>query len=1550
MTFFHHHLIVSIIIGLVSILDRCNNLIVVVEAGYWRHPPSHVSWSTATARLPLLSPIKSKQTSQLLQHHHGNYFPSLFGVQGNAAVVDHGSSIIGQRKKCLASIVSSSIRIRGGDSSSSDDDHENDAQAEEINANGKKSKKTKEKKKNVLSPDNDNNDDERYSRQMYALGARAHKLVRTTTAILDGPLGGGGGSSGSVQMEGADGFDGLNPNPNNNNIAAAAVDANSSHGSSEQTTATTTPSGLLYEMAKNLALSGVGRIVLVQDDADSGYFDGSLDDLGAAYHRAALAEISGGDTTSHQDGGKNGSDSEEKEQGDSDVSDDDDDFFASSLNNNDDGGAILLAEYIQRLNPGVQVDIISRAKLLHLLRSSGNEEGIDDEEQDDDVVSLGTNPVVVCVDRSITLQLEMNNACRRRDGNGQEGSSSSSSKPTPTATTTRTVPFLSVETAGVHAKLFCDFGPNFTVVDEDGETPRATLLDRVEEEISTDNDESSSSDDKLFTVNCLEGERHDVSKGDVIEFQGEHNDDHGSSMIGKKSTSFPKCQVMSVKSPTCFMVKVWKKNGESSSSIDDDTDKKSTLTSLLEGIAGARSFSRVKLPKQISFSSLREILQPAESLGEDNKDESTTTATTATTTLLSSNCCNDDTLFAPSDLDKSFDPLRRRAVMTSMAALDMFVTKYGRLPSRSTTTIATATTTTTTSRSSSGEKNGGSSKKHHHKRTDLERFQSLVRKIITQDGDEDSFLSTTNQKQQWDFLITQFAQTCRAKFTPVQALTGALGAQEVLKAATGLYNPVRQFLLYDCDEVLQQHHPEGGYSSSSSSDEKNEFHNNEAGPSSSSSSSGQSYILGEEISEKIARSRLFLVGAGAIGCELLKNLAAMGAGTGASNTKRGCLILTDMDTIEKSNLSRQLLFRDHDVGEFKSVAARSAVMRFSPDCRVEAHTSRVGDDEVDNGPFNDDFWSSGCNLVLNALDNVEARLFVDGQCVAHGLGLIDAGTLGPKGNVQVVVPHESESYGSSADPPEPGIPVCTLKNFPYEISHTIQWARDLFDGYFHRRPRQANDHVDEMAQSEDLAAFGQTLIEKLGDDAAVDMAEELGEDLGPFPFIVGNADSSDPEYVLAVKRDSLHWAIQQAHRLFFVAMDELIQKHPIDSLDDDGAPFWSGTRHAPKPLRFIPLDSEEDEVSAKQIIINERIAQFVRSAARLRMESFLPVEGDGTSSSISLEEALIVLQEQAKLLYKKKKKSKEILHNLSGGGTSADSDTLSLILDKLNGAKTGASFLPRLNLADFEKDDESNGHVSFVTAASNLRAMAYGIPPADAMETRRVAGRIVPAMITTTGLVSALSCLELVKLLKGLPLTTHRNAFVNLALPFFAFTAPMPAEEVYGVNGRTHTIWDRITVKGSSKSPAQTMTLAKFLKKVQKKAGCGEDVEISSVSYGPYMIYANFLHSHDEELLEASLLDTVRDAVISEEGDDVDDDMALFDEDGAEGEEDKPPAAAVLTDEQKALISKLEQKRFIDFSVAVEDQETGEEFELPLVRLIKEKTISQQDDTGDIPE
>jgi hypothetical protein len=110
--------------------------------------------------------------------------------------------------------------------------------------------------------------------------------------------------------------------------------------------------------------------------------------------------------------------------------------------------------------------------------------------------------------------------------------------------------------------------------------------------------------------------------------------------------------------------------------------------------------------------------------------------------------------------------------------------------------------------------------------------------------------------------------------------------------------------------------------------------------------------------------------------------------------------------------------------------------------------------------------------------------------------------------------------------------------------------------------------------------------------------------------------------------------------------------------------------------------------------------------------------------------------------------------------------------------------------------------VDFITAVSNLRATNYKIKPADRLETKRIAGRIIPAIATTTAAVAGLVSLELIKLVQGLPLEYFKNAFLNLALPFVAFSEPAPPEKTK-VGNTYFTVWDRWEVKGD-------MTLQQF--------------------------------------------------------------------------------------------------------------------------------------------
>ena len=112
--------------------------------------------------------------------------------------------------------------------------------------------------------------------------------------------------------------------------------------------------------------------------------------------------------------------------------------------------------------------------------------------------------------------------------------------------------------------------------------------------------------------------------------------------------------------------------------------------------------------------------------------------------------------------------------------------------------------------------------------------------------------------------------------------------------------------------------------------------------------------------------------------------------------------------------------------------------------------------------FGDDFFQS-LDGVCTALDNVEARLYVDQRCLQYRKPMLESGTLGTKGNTQIVVPHVTENYGASRDPPEASIPICTLKNFPNKIEHTLQWARDTFEGFFAQAPASANSYLGDRA-------------------------------------------------------------------------------------------------------------------------------------------------------------------------------------------------------------------------------------------------------------------------------------------------------------------------------------------------------------------------------------------------------------------------------------------------------------------------------------------------------
>lgn len=222
-------------------------------------------------------------------------------------------------------------------------------------------------------------------------------------------------------------------------------------------------------------------------------------------------------------------------------------------------------------------------------------------------------------------------------------------------------------------------------------------------------------------------------------------------------------------------------------------------------------------------------------------------------------------------------------------------------------------------------------------------------------------------------LAKLFAKQCRGNLMPVNSYIGGCAAQEVMKACTGKFTPISQWLYYDAFECLP-------------SDQSLLPHENDAKPL-NSRYDGQIAVFGIKFQQKLADLRYFLVGSGAIGCEHLKHFAMIGAAT----SDRGQIILTDMDTIEKSNLNRQFLFRPKDVGQFKSKVAAQATKDMNPNIHITAHENRIGPETEKY--YNDDFFEK-LDGVANALDNLEARTFMDRKCVYYRLPLLESGTLG----------------------------------------------------------------------------------------------------------------------------------------------------------------------------------------------------------------------------------------------------------------------------------------------------------------------------------------------------------------------------------------------------------------------------------------------------------------------------------------------------------------------------------------------------------------------------
>lgn len=660
----------------------------------------------------------------------------------------------------------------------------------------------------------------------------------------------------------------------------------------------------------------------------------------------------------------------------------------------------------------------------------------------------------------------------------------------------------------------------------------------------------------------------------------------------------------------------------------------------------------------------------------------------------------------------------------------------------------------------------------------------------------------------FELLLQQLALGSSALISPICALTGGILAQEVLKACSGKFMPITQWFYFDATETL----PDLG-----------SLTMDDVAPCGCRYDS-QIALYGKDVQDKLSTLSTFLVGAGAIGCEMIKNWAMMGISTSPNSRTH----VTDMDLIEKSNLSRQFLFRSKDINCMKSTTAVNAAKAMNPTFCAVAYDSKAAKDTENF--FNDQFYES-LDFVCTALDNVEARLYIDQRCLFFNKPMLESGTLGTKGHTQVVVPHLTENYGATRDPPEKSIPVCTLKHFPNLIEHTLQWGREWFEEVF----KQTAEDCGFYATSASLEEF-QTGYLSNQQNMKLSMLRRMHDAL---------VTSRPTHYA-----DCVSWSRVKFEELFSNNVLQLLHNFPLDRLTTTGTPFWGGAKKPPAPIVFDiedplhysfiqSLSSLRASSYGLQVPPAEALDAVLREAVQATaVPTFCPKEGVKIAAT----------EEEAK---NEGKGGSGASGSEAGEGMVDTEEICNQVLASLPPISSFSGGQNVLSSIDFDKDVDA--HMLVVSCVSNLRARNYSIPEADLHTSRGIAGKITPAIATTTALVTGAICLEIYKIIQKFPVEKLFNSFNNLALPMFTTMEPEPpkvTESIVCGKPLKFTAWDRVDIQNPD------MTLQELIAFMDSEY----QVELTMLSCGVSILYSDFMN---KKKMGERMHMKVRDVVVS---------------------------------------------------------------------------------------
>uniref|UniRef100_A0A8C9GUZ3 SUMO-activating enzyme subunit 2 n=1 Tax=Piliocolobus tephrosceles TaxID=591936 RepID=A0A8C9GUZ3_9PRIM len=463
-------------------------------------------------------------------------------------------------------------------------------------------------------------------------------------------------------------------------------------------------------------------------------------------------------------------------------------------------------------------------------------------------------------------------------------------------------------------------------------------------------------------------------------------------------------------------------------------------------------------------------------------------------------------------------------------------------------------------------------------------------------------------------------------------------------------------------------------------------------------------IFDSRICEKIENMKILLVGAGGIGSEFLKNIITMGCKN---------IDIIDIDTIDITNLNRQFLFKKKDIKKYKAFVAKEKALSHSKDLNINAYTFDVCTMSSSD--------ISKYDYIVNALDNIKARTYVNKLCIMENKVLIEAGSTGYNGQVYPIFPNETKCYSCEEKPKNKTYAICTIRQTPTLPEHCVAWGKLIYETFFCKNDNETlidiKNHIEQETKKRNM--YEEQIIIFIFNYLFYDNIKQLCDLKKDYTVMPKPIHFNEQSVVIQNKENSFD-------RIRIEAEDDSNVtrklKDAVGSVNENSVNENSANENSANENSANENNVNENSVNTKCPNINSTNTYVDQTNTD---EAF--------PNGIQLQSKNIWNQEECIKIY---------------------FESFKKLYEYLNINKKTENYLI------FDKDDDDC--INFITAISNLRMLNFSINRKSKFDVQSIAGNIIPAISSTNAIVASLQGVQLIHVIEFFEILKKNNENINM--------------------------------------------------------------------------------------------------------------------------------------------------------------------------------------------